>query len=144
MATATAPVETGRSIVHTSLSAHELFEQAPKTRFDFVLLPFGKMRIRSISDLDRIEYELAETNAETGDVDIQQLARRRARLVSLCAVSDTGTRLFSDADVERIAGWDAGLLKRLYVGCSRHCGINDAEVERFGKNLGRVLDSDSP
>lgn len=135
-------MDTGRSTVHTSLSAHELMEEGIKVRHTLVPMTKGKMRIRSISDLDRIEYELAETNEE-GEVDIQQLARRRARLVALCAVDDNGTRLFAESDVEKIARWDAGLLKRTYVECSRHCGINDAEVERFGKNSVRVPASDS-
>lgn len=135
-------MDAGRSIVHTSLSAHELMEQSVAVRHTFVPMGKGKMRIRSISDLDRIEYELAETNDE-GEVDLQQLARRRARLVALCAVDDNGTRLFAEGDVEKIARWDAGLLKRAYVECSRHCGINDAEVERFGKNSVRVPASDS-
>lgn len=126
-----------------SLTRSELLAQSGKLRYAQVLLSFGVMRIRSISDLDRIAYELAETNDE-GEIDIQQVARRRARLVCLCGVDDEGAPLFLAKDIEAIVGWDTSDLRTAYLECSRHCGINDAEVERFAKNSARVLDSGSP
>lgn len=121
----------------TPLLSREQGLQPTATRYAYVHLPRGVMRMRSISDLDRIAFELAEMNEE-GEVDMAQIGRRRARTVVLAAVDGNGKALFHEKDVETIAAWDSRELKQAYVACSEHCGLNDAEVERFGKNFERA------
>ena len=125
------------------LDAASCMQGASGVRYGFSDLPNGRMRIRSITDVDRIEFDLAELDDE-GEVDMQQLGLRRARTVVLCAVDGEGKQLFKPEDVDRIARWDQKVLKKAYVDCSVHADINERDVERFAKNSGRVPDSVSP
>lgn len=124
------------------LDAAACMQGATEVRYGFVDLPFGRMRIRSITDLDRIDYDLAELDDE-GEVDMRQLGLRRARTVVLCAIGKDDRPLFTEKDVEQIARWDQKILKQAYIGCSVHCDINERDVERFAKNSERAPDSAS-
>jgi hypothetical protein len=81
----------------------------------------GALWVRSISAGERDTYE--RRALEGGRRDLV-----RAMLVMLCAVDGEGRRLFSEADVELLAGRDAAPMHRVFDAACRLNRIGPQEV----------------
>lgn len=73
------------------------------------------------------------------------LANLTAKLITATLVDESGERLFTEAEVELLAGKSAAALHRLFTVASRLSGISREDVEGLEKNFGpgRSVDSGS-
>jgi hypothetical protein len=126
------------------LTRDDLNKQASVVRYGVVTLAIGQLCIRSITERERNEYEGHQVDDE-GQVQLEEVARRRARLVCLCAVGEDHRPLFSKDEFAVIEGWDAGILTTAYEGIRAHCGLDasKARVEAAEKNSEATPDGGS-
>lgn len=92
----------------------------------------GELCVQTMRGCDRDELE-----AHVGDTSkprAQRLANFRARMVSLCAVDEQGTRLFTEADVEILGRKSASELDRVVEVAQRVNKLTDEHVEAAVKN----------
>lgn len=65
----------------------------------------------------------------------------RGLLVSLTACDEQGTRLFTDADVEKLSKKSAAAMSRVFDVAMRLSGFTDADVEDLQKNSSTTPDA---
>lgn len=54
----------------------------------------------------------------------------RAEIVARCIVDETGNRIFSDTEVELLAGKSGAALERIFPVALRLCGMGDLETTK--------------
>lgn len=71
----------------------------------------GDVFVRSMTALEKDRYD-AEVIAARNDAD--RLSGWRVRTALRCTVDDTGTRLFSDEDIESLGGKSSAPIMRIF------------------------------
>jgi hypothetical protein len=83
----------------------------------------GAVRLRGLSATDQDTF-----NAVCFDGKGKLLvANFRAQLVARCVVDDAGARIFTDAEVELVAGKSGAVLDRIFPVCLKLSGMQDLE-----------------
>jgi len=115
----------------------DLFGKASLRRFKTIgPLPVRgvHVRIQSLTEREKSNWE-SETIAKKGDgLRVDKLRDANRRLLQLCLVDEDGNRFVTDAMRTEMGEWDSADTAFLYDECSRHCGINKADLEGLVKN----------
>lgn len=131
-------------------TAEQLMAVAGRRRYHELKLPTSdlKVRIRSLTEHELSRYQSATIASSGTGLRRSKLEDASRRLIVLCLVDDDGNQILSDADVPRLADWDAADTSYLYDECAKHCGINRQDIEDLAKNSAKIpagsLLSDSP
>lgn len=100
----------------------ETFLAAAKPTVEVVETRAGRVKIRSLSELDVSAYEAWGLNGGT-KVDAARDRLARAKLITMAAVADDETTpLFTEADVEALAKAPADIVMPLYLAAKRAAG----------------------
>lgn len=90
------------------------------------------MRTMTAGERDEFESGLIVKDGKGGTT--QNLKNFRAKLVSICAVDETGARLFGDSDVETLAKKSSKVVNRLAEVAQKLNGIGGSQTEEAVKN----------
>lgn len=90
----------------------------------------GSVRVRTMTGAERDAFGASLRNAD-GKVDP---ANYRAKLLIRCVVGDDGRPLFTDADLDALAGKSAPALDRLVAAAERLNTMGAAAVDTAEKN----------
>jgi len=69
-----------------------------------------------------------------GEKVIEDRTFYRQKLVVRCVVDDSGTRVFTDADAEALAGKSAAAFNRVFLVAQRLNGFSDQDLKAAEKN----------
>lgn len=98
----------------------------------------GDVFIRTMCGRERDAFEASTEQSLGGNID-----NVRARLVALCAVDESGKRLFRDSDVLRLGQKSAAALDRLFAVAMRLNGLTPGDMAELTKNSGGALGDNS-
>ena len=131
-------------------TAEQLMATTGRRRYRELTLPTSdlRVRIRSLTERELSRYQSVTIASSGTGLKRSKLEDASRRLIVLCLVDGDGNQIFTDADVPRLADWDAADTSYLYDEGAKHCGINRQDIEDMVKNseeipAGSVL-SDSP
>jgi hypothetical protein len=93
----------------------------------------GSVRIRSLTALQRGRLEVSTLERKGRDAD-QNLIMLRARMVALSIVDESGTRVFSERDVESLNDKSASALETVFKAAMRLSGLSKEDVDELTKN----------
>lgn len=111
----------------------ETFDAIAARRHGDAIVPHvGKVRLQSITAAELMGGDDDETSTESA-----------ARLIQLCVINGDGHRLFCEADIQTILGWDAGVMMPLARACEKHCGLSGDDEETL-KNSEATTGDDLP
>lgn len=85
------------------------------------------IRVMTVGELDAYQKEWVGKR-ETG-VD-----NFRTKFLARCLCDESGARLFSDEQIEQLAGKSAKVVGRLFDKAAAHNAITDKDVEELAKN----------
>lgn len=102
----------------------------------------GKVRIRGLNGAERDEFEqsMVERRGKRYEANLRNA---RARLVSLSVVDDSGSRIFTDADVNALGNKSASALNRVYESARDLSGLTEADVDELAENFSGATGEDS-
>lgn len=104
--------------------------------------PDKQVKIRGLTGAQRDSWEASLIKYKGNDRQINA-RNARARLISMCAIDETGKRLFSQADIEALGNLSAKIIQRMYEAALRVSGVTDADVDELTKNSGDAPSGDS-
>jgi hypothetical protein len=106
-------------------------EKVPVPEWGGMLVP-----IRGLTSKQRDEFEKSYVmKTKKGlEVDDRGLSNVRARLVSLCAMDETGNLMFNADEADVLGAKSASALNRLYDVARRLSGLTKEDVEELEKN----------
>ena len=101
----------------------------------------GHVRVRGMSGIERDAFEQSciQGRGRRRDVNLRGM---RAKLVAYCCVDDSGVRLFSEAEVDKLGQVRAEVLDRLFSVAQRLSGMRDEDIEELGQPSGSRTASD--
>lgn len=91
----------------------------------------GTVRVQSLSGAERDAYEAGILQVKGDGTRKFTLANARARLASLAIISEDGTRLFSEADVNALGEKSASALERVFDIAAKLSGLTEADVAKM-------------
>lgn len=122
------------------LSRESLLKPADR-RFQDYKLPDGRaFRVRSLTEAERSQWEMATVDGKGKPVRDKLLSARR-RLVCLTLVDDQNRPLLSADDESLLASQDGGMIEAIYKAAAEHCGITNSDVETLVKNSPETSDA---
>lgn len=111
-----------------------LLQPSPRRYGDAVLPVLGcRIRYQSLTELEKSQYELQFFDAKGKRVD-GRTVDCKARLIVLCAVDESGAKLFQESDAPLIQQWDGKDTTYLNDLLWEHCGFGGAKTEDIAKN----------
>lgn len=115
-------------------ATRDVFLAPAKRRFKDVMLPVRgiKLRIRSLMEREKEEYEAAFFRGDTVRKD--KLVDSRRRLIVLCLCDADGQPILSNADLDSLKDLDGADIAHLARECEEHCGFKPGEIEATEKN----------
>lgn len=87
----------------------------------------AKVVVRGMSAVDRESYE-------SGFDSARKAGTLRAKLVTLCAYDEEGSRIFEPGDVEALGAKDANAVDRVYQAALKLSVIGEKAMEQAEKN----------
>lgn len=93
----------------------------------------GKVRLRSLTEREKTDYELAFLDKK-GNTDKKRLDESRRALICLVVVDANGNPILSDEDVKALQDVDAMTTTTIYGAAMKFCGFNIEEPEELRKN----------
>lgn len=108
---------------------------ADDRKYETVAVPEwgGEVRMRSLTGADRDEYENSLVQ-QVGNKTVSNARNARAKLIALCAVDETGTPLFTKADVIKLGSKNSGALQRLFDVAARMNGFTEDDMAALEGN----------
>jgi hypothetical protein len=106
----------------------------------------GEVIVRQMTGAERDAWEMAliwREGEEPEPARARVMSNIRARLVALCAIDDSGARLFSDADAAALGRKNGDAIDRLYQAAKRLNRLTKADVAAAEKNSGPGPSADS-
>jgi hypothetical protein len=93
----------------------------------------GSVWVRALTGGERDDFEASclMTKGKSSELNYRNM---RAKLVVRTAVTETGERVFGDADVEALTQKSASALDRLFSVASRLSALGKEDVEELTKN----------
>lgn len=106
---------------------------AKARRFDVVVTNIGPVRIRSLNEAERSEFE---TDCVTEDLgaDRVRLQDAKRRLIVACVVDKQGNPILNDDDVADLGQVDGAVIGQIYNAARKLCGFSEADIESLVKN----------
>ena len=123
-----------------TLMTRDQLLQPAKRRFREVEVNGGTVRIRSITEKERSEWELGGLDRK-GKVARNGLLSIKCRLIVLCVVDEDGNPVFRESDVPKLMEQDSVVTDTIATACQEHCGITDSDIEGLEKNSLEGVDS---
>ena len=122
------------------LLTKEQILKSPDLKTETVKMPEwgGKVIIKAMTGTQRDAFE--QSIAIDGKIDLNNI---RAKLCALTIVDETGTRVFSDADIAALGAKSAKALDRVFSHSQKLSGISPDDVKELEKNSGAVQSGDS-
>ena len=93
----------------------------------------GDVIVRSLTGAERDAFEDSVVR-QRGKTRELNLRNQGARLVSLSLIDESGTRLFSDGDVEALGRKSAAALDRVFAAAQRLSGLTENDIDELAKN----------
>ena len=111
----------------------DAFLQPKQRRFHVVDVPgMGKIRIRSINELERSRYEATALDKK-GNISSSKLVDMKCRLIVLAVVDGDGNQLFSNSDIGELQKLDSKITNTIVEAIRSHCGISDEDFDELEK-----------
>lgn len=108
------------------VSAGAFLKPAERRYIEVEVAGFGRVRLQSLTERERAAYERASYD-DKGELQMEALGQRKARLVALCAVDDKGFRILGDREVQKLyENMDSAILDAIYEACAEHVNGGDA------------------
>lgn len=102
-----------------------------------------RVRIGTLTGAERDALEASGIRVVNGKVKVVDKSGMRARLAAYVLQDLEGNRLFTEADIPKLAKKSAKALERINVAASELNGLTDAEAEELEKNLRAALSGGS-
>jgi hypothetical protein len=102
----------------------------------------GTVYVRTMTGAERDLFESTLMKGEGKNRKVDS-ANIRARLSCLCLVDESGERLFSDDEAERLGKKSADVLDRVFSVAQRLNGLSEKDVEELAKNSAAAPSGDS-
>lgn len=116
------------------MNREELLKKCKRTWRDVPLPTGGSVRIQSLSERERSDYEAGVLD-ERGRIHKDGLREARRRLIALSVIDDKGVQLFDmNGDLEHIAELNAADADAIYSAAREHSGFDVDDVEESVKN----------
>lgn len=93
----------------------------------------GEVIVKSLTGAERDAFEDSVVR-QRGKTRELNLRNARARLVSLSLIDESGSRLFSDGDVEALGRKSAAALDRVFAAAQRLSGLTENDIDELAKN----------
>ncbi len=101
----------------------------------------GSVWIRCLTAAERDAFEASMLNTESKGAI--RMANVRAKLVCRAACNEDGSRIFLDADADKLGRKSAAAMDRLFSVAQRLSGMSAKDVEELEKNSDSGLAEDS-
>lgn len=116
------------------LSREEILSVDDLPREEVVISEWkGSVFVRGLSGAERDDFESGSWTGE-GKNRKFNYSNLRARLLSLTIVNETGDRLFSDADIEKLGKKSGKVMDKLFGIAQRLSGIGEKDLDELLKN----------
>lgn len=119
-------------------ASRESFLSKSRRRFKEISFEGEVYRIQSLTERERVQYDLQLQDKKTGRFTDKSLEKMRRLFVVKVLVDDSGNRIFTDEEEELLKDIDGRLVSVLYETGQGHCGYDKADVEDIVKNLDPV------
>jgi hypothetical protein len=90
----------------------------------------ASVRLRTLTGGERDKFE-SDMIDQRGKSNKMNLVNLRARLVALCAVDESGQRMFGDKEVTLLGSKSASVLDRLFTAAQKLNGMTQQDVEEL-------------
>lgn len=90
----------------------------------------GSVRLRTLTGGERDKFE-SDMIDQRGKSNKMNLVNLRARLVALCAVDETGKRMFGDSEITKLGAKRASVLDKLFTAAQKLNGMTQEDVEEL-------------
>jgi hypothetical protein len=115
-------------------ATREAFLRPLARRFrDFELPSLGKIRIRSLTELERSKFE-ASCRDKKGNLSNNRLLDVKCRMIVLCVVDGEGNPILTNNDIDQLRQQDSRVTNKLFDEIQDHCGISDEDLGDLEKN----------
>lgn len=94
----------------------------------------GEVLVKGLSGKERDDYEASIMQQDKKGNLSMRLANARAKLVVAAAISEDGSRLFSNEDVAALGAKSAKALSRVYNTAAELSGLKDEDLEELVGN----------
>lgn len=115
------------------LTRDDLLKPAQRRFANFRLSDGREFRVRSLTEKERSEWELASVD-KRGQPQRDRLISARRRLILATLVDGNGDLLMKLDDEAALADLDGRTAEEIYKAAAAHCGISDSDVETLTKN----------
>ena len=100
----------------------------------------GTVRVKTMTALEKDKWEISCLT----DDKKSNLEAMRAKLAAHTIVDESGQRLFTEFDVEKLAAKSAKAIERIYNIAQKLNGISDKDLKDMEKNFAAIQNADSP
>lgn len=94
----------------------------------------GEVYVRALTAAERDRY-IGSSMLQRGKEQSVNFQNISAKMCALAICDEDGKRLFTDADVQALAGKSAAALNRVFEVASRLSGLTESDVEDLAKGL---------
>ncbi len=95
----------------------------------------GEVIVTTMTGYDRDKFESSMVGKQGG----QNMVNIRAKLAAATLVDDSGNRLFTESDVQKLGKKSAAELDKVFAVAQRLNRFGDAEIEELAKNSSSAL-----
>ena len=114
-----------------------------QVRYDEVDTDAGKFLIRSLSELERSEFEAWVAKGK-GSARLVRMKRSRCKLITCCVVDPkTKQPVWSELHIPKLLQVDGRVTGRLFDAICDHVGFTEGDLEELVKNSEKTQDDDS-
>lgn len=108
--------------------------KAARRYMDCRLPSGGVVRLQSLSEFERSNYERGLLNKKGDGANPNALLASKRAMVVLCMVDEEGNRVLSDNDINALASMDSADIDHICTTARKHCGFDDADFEALVGN----------
>lgn len=94
-----------------------------------------QVRLRTLTGGERDKFEADSMKTNKKGAPEMNLVNMRARLVALCAVDESGKRMFADSEVTKLGAKSAMAINRLFDAARKLNGMTEADVEELAEGF---------
>ncbi|MBS1170024.1 MAG: hypothetical protein H6R01_942 [Burkholderiaceae bacterium] len=103
----------------------------------------GSVIVRTMTGLDRDQFEASMIKEDVGGKRQPDLTNMRAKLVALTVVDESGDRVFEPSDIDALARKSCEALDRVYRAAQKINGIGASALDGAEKNSEAAQSGDS-